>query len=236
MSKQSCVSECPGGTGCCSLLPSSHSFAADQWLFLLLHSGWLLVSGITGGFVSWIIFLWAHTLCRGEWGRASLVTFFKGCPAPNKHPHYHPMPKARAKLPWGQQEPPPPSAALSILLGHCWKCWWQMLLYELTYDGFQEQWTTLQLETKFPCYRTVFLLLHSIPLLEGEPLLTFCTNWGLTVISWSIAFSRSSSSMHFSICTTDPVNMVSSRLGQSHLLWFWLSVLEPDSQSSSEFP
>lgn len=31
--------------------------------------------------------------------------------------------------------------------------------------------------------------------------LTFCTNCGFTVISWSIDFSFSSSSIHFNICT-----------------------------------
>lgn len=29
---------------------------------------------------------------------------------------------------------------------------------------------------------------------------TFCTNWGFTVISWSMDFSFSSNSIHFSIC------------------------------------
>lgn len=40
-------------------------------------------------------------------------------------------------------------------------------------------------------------------------LLTFCTNWGFTVISWSMAFSRSSSSMHFSIWWQTRLKVVS---------------------------
>lgn len=163
------------------LLPSSHSPGQGD---NSVNSGWALVSRVTGGLVSWIIFLWAHTL----WGEGKLVCLWSTLiiedSCEGRHAGYLACLSCR-KATLHQAMWAFPSHTHRQVLKYLPST--SINLWVLVFNNSEQLFMVISLLPHlFPMRRTRF---------------TFWTNWGFTVISWSMAFSRSSSSIHFSICT-----------------------------------